>query len=130
MPSGARSSTQEIEALEEEPWPEEAELELRAIEAMLYNSGAQLGRKQVEPSSIDAVGDGAVDEPRPLSQVTDLWEDMPWSSSAEAAVQQIEREFNERHDDGRPISLCLSRNATQSLTPASTHGARSSDHPI
>ncbi|KAI3998017.1 hypothetical protein K525DRAFT_275730 [Schizophyllum commune Loenen D] len=76
----------EIEKLENEPWSDQAELELQAIESTLL---CPLPRSTAPPATNHAPQDSpcppvAASSPSLSQQIDDLY-DIPWSSSAEEA---------------------------------------------
>ncbi|KAL1707818.1 hypothetical protein EV121DRAFT_288275 [Schizophyllum commune] len=85
------SSTQQIEAMANEPWSEEAELELRAIEDALtaptgVSSTVLPGAWATDfPSASPANA-----TPLSLSQQIEAMQSLPWSEEEERAVRQVE----------------------------------------
>ncbi|KAI5821670.1 hypothetical protein K523DRAFT_328108, partial [Schizophyllum commune Tattone D] len=84
-----------IEALENEPWTEEDEMALRALETSLYAgepSPALLQSSSVAMTTNAQAAELLDGVTQALSQGTDYGDSLPWSSSAEAAVQKIEQD--------------------------------------
>lgn len=101
MSQPALSLTQAIEALENEPWTEEDEMALCALETSLYAgepSPALLQSSSVAMTTNAQAAELLDGVTQALSQDTDYGDSLPWSSSAEAAVQKIEQDDIGRSD--------------------------------